>query len=159
MAGLLGRAAAALKRIAAPKPRRCADNISVKQGLWGEDAAVRDLEKRGCSIVARRVRPSARDRRLEIDIIAREKGGTLLFVEVKTHKRHSARESALPAIDRAKKNNLRRACLSWLRASRFSGKYVFCVYEIYGDCEKGGDPDEIRYVRNVPLFTAGFRFR
>lgn len=47
-------------------------------GKTGEDLAVRELERRGYEIVARRWR----QRRGEIDIIARD-GATLVFVEVK----------------------------------------------------------------------------
>jgi putative endonuclease len=47
-------------------------------GKIGEDLAVRELERRGYAIVARRWRR----RRGEIDIIARD-GATLVFVEVK----------------------------------------------------------------------------
>ena len=140
-------------------PGAAAANVSVRQGLWGEDVAARDLEARGCRILGRRVKPSVHDRRLEIDIVAKEPGGTVLFVEVKTHKRHSPRESDLPAINRRKKLNLRRACLSWLRTTRFDGNYVFCVYEIYGNGAAGGEPDEVRFIRNVPLFPARYRFR
>ncbi len=133
------------------------DNESVRQGLWGEDAAVRDLKRRGCSIVGRRVRPSAHDRRLEIDVIAKDPEDTLLFVEVKTHKERSPYGGALPRIDAAKKANLRRACLSWLRSHRWSGNYRFAVYQIYGDSASGAAP-EIDFFPDVRLFPPRFRF-
>jgi putative endonuclease len=47
-------------------------------GKWGEDQAVRDLERRGYAILARRYRT----RHGEIDIVA-DDGGTIVFVEVK----------------------------------------------------------------------------
>jgi len=48
-------------------------------GKLGEDLAVRELERRGYAILARRYRR----RRGELDIVARD-GPTLVFVEVKT---------------------------------------------------------------------------
>lgn len=50
-------------------------------GLEGEDAAVRELERRGYAIVARRYRT----RLGELDVVARD-GAVLVFVEVKTRK-------------------------------------------------------------------------
>lgn len=47
-------------------------------GKWGEDRAVRELERRGYAILARRYRT----RHGEIDIVA-DDGGTIVFVEVK----------------------------------------------------------------------------
>lgn len=132
-------------------------NESVRQGLWGEDVAARDLERRGCAIVGRRVRPSPHDGRLEIDIIAKEPGGTLLFVEVKTHKERSPYAGALPRVDAAKKANLRRACLSWLRSRRWRGNFRFAVYQIYGD-SSAGTPPEIDFFPDVRLFPPRFRF-
>lgn len=47
-------------------------------GKWGEDRAVRELERRGYEILARRYRT----RHGEIDIVADDRG-TIVFVEVK----------------------------------------------------------------------------
>jgi len=47
-------------------------------GKWGEERAVRELERRGYAILARRYRT----RHGEIDIVA-DHGGTIVFVEVK----------------------------------------------------------------------------
>jgi len=47
-------------------------------GKWGEDRAVRELERRGYAILARRYRT----RHGEIDIVA-DDAGTIVFVEVK----------------------------------------------------------------------------
>ncbi len=51
----------------------------VTLGKFGEDLAVRELERRGYAILARRYRR----RGGELDIVARD-GATLVFVEVKT---------------------------------------------------------------------------
>jgi putative endonuclease len=49
-------------------------------GRWGEDAAARFLEKKGYTILARNTHTSHG----EIDLICRQPGGGLVFVEVKT---------------------------------------------------------------------------
>lgn len=49
-------------------------------GRWGEAVASRYLEKRGYQILAR----NARTPYGEIDLVARQKDGCLVFVEVKT---------------------------------------------------------------------------
>lgn len=49
-------------------------------GRWGEAVASRFLEKRGYQILAR----NARTPYGEIDLVARQKDGCLVFVEVKT---------------------------------------------------------------------------
>lgn len=49
-------------------------------GKWGEDCAARYLEQKGYSILARNIRTSFG----EIDLLARQEEGDLVFVEVKT---------------------------------------------------------------------------
>ena len=49
-------------------------------GKWGEETAARYLEQHGYEILARNVRTAYG----EIDLIARQAGGELVFVEVKT---------------------------------------------------------------------------
>jgi len=158
--GALKRAAravaGAVRQLFARQPR--IRNESVEQGLWGEEVAARELEKRGYSVTGRRVRPSLRDKRLEIDIIARDGAGSTVFVEVKTHKRHSEYESAMPGINRAKKSNLRKACLAWLRRTGYRGGYRFAVVEVFGSRESGAPP-EVRFYPDVPLFPPRWRFR
>lgn len=56
-----------------PTPRQ-------KIGKWGEDAAARYLERLGYEILARNVRTPYG----EIDLVARQPSGELVFVEVKT---------------------------------------------------------------------------
>ena len=133
--------------------------LSVRRGQWGEEQAARFLRRAGMEIVARNVRPVAGDRRCEIDIIAHESAcNAIVFVEVKTHLRHSERASRLWSIDRRKKSNLLRACASWLLRRNWRGNYRFDVVEVYGDGEKGAAP-EIDHIRNVPLFPPNWRFR
>ena len=121
-------------------------------GRLGEEAAARFLEGRGWRILARNVR-----RRFgEIDIVARD-GAILVFVEVKTHRRHSPFAGRLWAVDRRKKRNLLRASANWLMRRRWRGNYRFDVIEVYG--ERGGvAAPEIDHIENVRLFPPNWRF-
>lgn len=131
---------------------------SVRQGEWGEEAAARYLRSLGWMILGRRVRPCVSDRRCEIDIVARRPaGGGVVFVEVKTHKRHSDFSTRLWGVDRRKRGVLLRACANWLAHERWLGNYRFDVIEVYG--EEGAGPPEIDHIENVKLFGPNWRFR
>ena len=58
-------------------------NESVARGVWGEDVALDFLRRKGWRLVGRRVRPCARDRRCEIDLVVRSRDRRgVAFVEV-----------------------------------------------------------------------------
>ena len=101
MIGLLYHAADRLRRRLGP-----ADH-----GRLGEDLAHRYLQRRGCTIVARRYRPRAGGG--EIDLVAWQ-GETLVFVEVKTR---ATAEFGMPdrAVDAEKERYLRRAGRDYAR--------------------------------------------
>lgn len=67
-------------------------------GKLGEDAAAEYLRRRGYDILARNVRSSLG----EIDLVALDGDGVVVFVEVKTRRRGSA----LEAVDRRKQRRL-----------------------------------------------------
>ncbi len=130
--------------------------VSEASGRWGEDVAGRWLERLGWRVIERNARPCLADRRLEIDLIAFvPQRRTVVFVEVKTHRRRSAYASRLWAVDGRKKRNLLRACACWLRCRRWHGGFRFDVIEVYG--VPGGE-SEIDHVENVPLFPPRWRF-
>ena len=80
-------------------------------GIAGEAAACAHLERQGYRILAR----NARADRVELDIVA-ERGGVLVFVEVKT--RHTANSGgAAEAVDARKQARIARGAAAWLRAS------------------------------------------
>ena len=133
-------------------------NVSVMRGAWGENVAARHLKRIGWRIVGRNVRPCKGDRRCEIDIVAYvPKERQVVFVEVKTHRRHSPYASRLWAVDRRKRSNLLRASASWLMSRRWHGNCRFDVIEVYGD-ESTGTPPEIDHIMNVKLFPPNWRF-
>ena len=135
-----------------------AENESVRIGSWGEDIAACFLKNHGWEIVGRRVRPCKRDRRREIDVIARSADRqTVVFVEVKTHAVRSLRASPLWGVDRRKKNVLLRACANWLMWKKWHGNFRFDVIEVFGR-RTSPRPPEIDHFENVPLFPPKWRF-
>lgn len=85
------------------------EDLRRKLGRRGEDAAVRHLQKLGYRILGRGVRLL----RGEIDVIARGRDGSLVFVEVKTR---AGPECGPPeeAVTSAKRDQLRRIAQAYL---------------------------------------------
>lgn len=132
-------------------------NIGKRNGQWGEDVACRFLKGKGYSIIDRNVRPYAKDRRLEIDIVAfAAPTDTVVFVEVKQHAERTAYDMRLRSVDRRKKRLLLRACRAWLRANRWTGSHRFDVIEVYGSPD-GLFPAEVDHVERVRLFAPADR--
>lgn len=101
-------------------------------GDRGEEEAARYLEKRGCRILERQFRAKVG----EIDIIA-EKGGTLLFVEVKT-RRPTRFGAPAEAVGRTKQQRIFRTAFLYVqkhgleeRACRFDVIEVLVSGESY----------------------------
>lgn len=137
-------------------PERAPATVSEARGRWGEGVAGRHLERRGWRILERNSRPCRADRRCEIDLIAlAPRENMVVFVEVKTHRRHSAFAGRLWAVGRRKKRNVLRACANWLIRRKWHGNFRFDVIEVYG--EEGGVP-EIDHIENVSLFPPHWRF-
>jgi putative endonuclease len=88
----------------------------IQLGIRGEDAACRELERRGYAILARRFRT----RHGEIDIIARD-GETLVFVEVKARRSLRCGRPA-EAVNWAKRQRLERMALQYLSAAGGAGR-------------------------------------
>jgi putative endonuclease len=80
-------------------------------GAAGESAACAHLERRGYRILER----NAHADRVELDIVA-ERGGVLVFVEVKT-RRSADYGGAAQAVDARKQARIARGAAAWLRAS------------------------------------------
>ncbi|MBI3887114.1 MAG: YraN family protein [Opitutae bacterium] len=121
-------------------------------GARGEDAAAEFLQSRhGFSIVARNWR-SPRDRRDEIDLVARD-GDVLVFVEVKA-RGVQALVPGFYAVDRRKKRVLRRAVHVYLSAlSHPPRTFRFDVVEV---ALSDRLPPQCLHFANVPLFPKGY---
>ncbi len=89
----------------------------ILRGRRGEAFAARFLRERGFKVLARNVR-FGRD---EIDIVARERDGTLVFVEVKTRSERDVR-GGYAAVDARKRAALLRAIRIYLRLARWTRK-------------------------------------
>lgn len=132
-------------------------NSSVARGRWGEDVAAGYLTELGWRIVGRNLHPCGKDRRCELDIVAfAPDGRSVVFVEVKTHRKRSRWAGRLWSVDRRKKRNLLRASASWLMRRHWHGNFRFDVIEVYGDSD--GTPPEIDHIENVRLFGDNWRW-
>ncbi|MBN1269332.1 MAG: YraN family protein [Kiritimatiellae bacterium] len=123
----------------------------IRQGLWGERVAARELKKKGHRILGRRVRFGRRD---ELDLVTRD-GDTLVFVEVKTR---GSEDFGRPAetVDRAKRHALSRAAVHYLQRLRQPPPYIrFDVVEIVGR-EDEGTPS-VRHIENAFNLDAKYR--
>lgn len=125
-------------------------------GAAAEEAAARWLEReRGFRLFARNWRNPV-DRREEIDLVARD-GDVLVFVEVKAR----ARGALVPgyhAVDRRKKQVLRRAITAYLRSlSRPPRTFRLDIVEVAPSAAGDVTAPEIRHFENVPLFPKHFR--
>ncbi|WP_345216013.1 YraN family protein [Georgenia halophila] len=78
-------------------------------GRYGENVVAQQLAARGWEVLDR----NWRCRHGELDIVAREPGGALVFVEVKT-RRGTAYGHPAEAVTRAKLTRLRRLAAAWL---------------------------------------------
>jgi putative endonuclease len=100
----------------------------------GEDLATAYLERAGWRILDRNWRCDSG----ELDIVARDPGGVVVFCEVKT-RRSKAFGPPLEAITRAKMQKLRDLAVCWLRSQRsFARKIRFDGIGIL--IEPGRDP-------------------
>ena len=102
-------------------------------GKQGEDLACRELRRRGHAILARRYRT----RWGEIDIVARDEK-TLVFVEVKTRRRHGF-GGPVAAVDFRKQRRLINMARSYLMGLR--GPEPPCRFDVVGvTLPDGGAP-------------------
>jgi putative endonuclease len=102
-------------------------------GKTGEDLAVRELERRGYAIIARRWR----SRRGEIDVIARD-GATLVFVEVKARDGEEFGDGA-EAITIAKQRRLAQLAAEYL--ARRGSADCACRFDVVAIRLNEGRPD------------------
>lgn len=117
-------------------------------GLEGEDAAVRELERRGYTILARRYRT----RLGELDVVARD-GAVLVFIEVKTRST-SAFGDGLDAITADKRRRVVRMAQEFLWCHGLDDEP--CRFDVVAIDVQGGDRER-RLVAEliVDAFVAG----
>ncbi|MDY3032162.1 MAG: YraN family protein [Clostridia bacterium] len=118
--------------------------MNTKQiGDYGENAAAAYLEYKGYEIVKR----NYRIRNGEIDIIARDTNGTLVFAEVKTRSRTDYGLAA-EYVDAKKRERLIRTALIF--TGRDDIDMRFDVVEVYYSVENGGIKlTRINHIKNA----------
>jgi putative endonuclease len=121
-------------------------------GKLGEQAAAEFLQRRhGFSVVTRNWR-SPRDRRDEIDLVARD-GDVLVFVEVKSRS-VQALVSGYHAVDDRKRRVLRRAIHAYLKGLAEPPRtFRFDIVEVSLSERL---PVQCLHFENVPLFPKGY---
>ena len=110
-------------------------------GDRGEAQVARYLRSKGYTLLA----SQWRCRFGELDLVARDRKGTICFVEVKLR---GERAIALPreAVDRRKQERLRAAAASYLSRHEFDSPARFDVAEVYA--EKNGEL-RVEYLENA----------
>lgn len=112
-----------------------------ERGSRGEAAAAAYLESRGCAVLDRQWRC----RYGELDLVARDGAGVLLFVEVKLRGRE---RWFLPreAVDARKRERLRKTALLWMAAHEPDAFARFDVAEV---CEEPGGALRVEYIEDA----------
>ena len=112
-------------------------------GKWGEDLATAYLEEKGYEIIERDWKSGRRD----IDIIAEDETGAIVFVEVKTRRNRTFGEPE-EAIDFRKLQSLQQAINHYIKFHHVSGEVRFDIISIVGTI--GSEP-EINHIKDVSL--------
>ena len=115
-------------------------NTTKALGDRGEAAAAQYLRKRGCQLLA----SQWRCRYGELDLVARDRDGTICFVEVKLR---GSGAIALPRefVDSRKQQRLRSAAEVYLASKELDAPVRFDVAEVY---DEGGSL-RIKYIENA----------
>ena len=115
----------------------------IELGKWGEDLATAYLEEKGYEIIERDWKSGRRD----IDIIAKDETGTIVFVEVKTRRNRTFGEPE-EAIDYRKMQSLQLAINHYIKFRRINRQVRFDIISIVGTI--GSEP-EINHIKDVTL--------
>ena len=112
-------------------------------GKWGEDLAVAYLQGKDYMIIERDWKSGRRD----IDIIAKDESGAIVFVEVKTRRNRVFGEPE-DAIDYRKMQSLQQAINHYIKYHRINSEVRFDIISIIGTI--GSEP-EINHIKDVAL--------
>ena len=112
-------------------------------GKWGEDLAVAYLQGKDYTIIERDWKSGRRD----IDIIAKDESGAIVFVEVKTRRNRVFGEPE-DAIDYRKMQSLQQAINHYIKYHRINSEVRFDSISIIGTI--GSEP-EINHIKDVAL--------
>lgn len=113
-------------------------------GTWGEDQAADYLREEGYTIVERDWKSGRRD----IDIIALDEDGTVVFIEVKTRRNRLFGEPE-DAIDYRKRQNLLQAINHYIKYRHVNSQIRFDVITVVGIA---GAEATIDHIKDVALY-------
>ena len=124
-------------------------------GDEGEERALAHLRRAGLELVQRNYRVAGGPGRpaAEVDLILRERDGTLVFVEVKTR---SSEDFGRPfsAVDRKKRRRIIRGAMAWLRMLELPDlTFRFDVVEVVAS-----EPPEVRILENAFQLPANYYY-
>ncbi len=125
------------------------ENERARRGQAGEEAAAEFLKKAGYTILAMNWRDK-RDARRELDLVCREPGGVLVFVEVKARS-EGDHKGGYFSVDRRKKAALREAVNAYLGALAPEHRHHF-RFDIIEVTLVAGRPGAVTHHTAVPLF-------
>lgn len=111
-------------------------------GRWGEDLAAQHVQAAGWKVLAR----NWRCREGELDLVAREPGGTVVFVEVKT-RRSAAFGQPAEAVSPVKARRLRVLAARWLHAHPVGDAAL--RFDVVSIVRAPGEPPAVRHLRGA----------
>jgi len=110
-------------------------------GRWGEDLAAEHLAADGMQILVRNWRCAEG----ELDLVARDVDGAIVFVEVKTRAGNGFGEPA-EAVGRVKARKLRTLACRWLLDHRPGGSAEL-RFDVVGIVQRKGEDVELTHLR------------
>ena len=110
-------------------------------GQWGEELAAQHLIGQGMQVLARNWRCDLG----ELDLVARDADGTVVFVAVKTRAGTGYGEPA-EAVGRVKARKLRTLACRWLLENRPPGTAEL-RFDVVGIVRRRGEPAELVHLR------------
>ncbi|HEU0101428.1 MAG TPA: YraN family protein [Mycobacteriales bacterium] len=110
-------------------------------GRWGEDLAARHLVATGAVVLAR----NWRCRQGELDIVALEPTGTVVFCEVKTRSGTAFGEPA-EAVGPVKARRIRAVACRWLAEHRPAGSHEL-RFDVVSVVRARGEPPRVVHLR------------
>ena len=112
-------------------------------GKWGEDQAIAYLQGKDYTIIERDWKSGRRD----IDIIAKDETGTIVFVEVKTRRNRVFGEPE-EAVDYRKMQSLQQAINHYIKFRHINSEVRFDIISIVGTTDS--EP-EINHIMDVAI--------
>ena len=113
-------------------------------GKWGEKVAASYLQQEGYTIVERDWKSGHRD----IDIVATDRDGTFVFVEVKTRSNRLFTDPE-EAVDFRKLRNMRAAINHYIKYRGINQEVRFDIITVVGSL---GSKPEVEHIKDIPLY-------